>query len=163
MSFQSSGDQESRLRQFVQFLGLPGDAVCLIRSENWDEVLKGVNSRDRRPLVIEFGSGMDYSSLRVWLDSPWRDHNSRAIFFFGSGTTGSYQNPETGFSSGTPRRDRINIPIVSEIRFSDDTLWGPVQSFSLRRRTTIGLSNSGLSQRNTSRSLRQIIASGQSA
>jgi hypothetical protein len=127
MSFQPSGDQESRLRQFVQFLGLPGDGVCFIRSQNWDEVSKGIDSRDPRPLVIEYGSGMDYSSLRVWLDSPWRDHNNRAIFFFGLGATGSYQNPETVFSSGTPRRDQINIPVVSEIRFSDDTLWGPVQ------------------------------------
>jgi hypothetical protein len=127
-SFLVGGDQESKLRQFVQFVGLPADAVRFMRSENWEQILAGVNTRDRRPLVIELGSGMDYPPPQAWLEIPSCDGGDRDIFFFGAGSTGSDQNPEPSSPSETPRQDRVNIPAASEIRFSDDALWGPLQS-----------------------------------
>jgi len=121
------GDQEAKLRRFVQFVGLPEDAVCFMRSENWNRVLTSINSRDRRPLVIECGSGMDCPPLQAWLDIPSCDGGDRDIFFFGPGFTDSYQNPELASLPETPRADRVKIPAPCEIRFSDDPLWGPLQ------------------------------------
>src|SRR6478736_5607915 len=106
-SFSIGDDQEIRLRQLVRFVGLPEDAVCFVRYEDWNQVSNDIDSQDGRPLVIELGSGLDCPLPQAWPDFLQCGRNQRPIFFFGLGSTGSKQNPGPGTPAET-RRDRFN-------------------------------------------------------
>src|SRR6266446_2964449 len=118
MSRSAITDQGTRLRQLIQLFGLPEEAVRFVQFESWDQLASGVD----QPLVVEIAAGMHAPSLRAWLENPQAGAAQRDIFLFGPGFSGSGES-----RSDALKENRGNLPSLSEIRFSDDALWGPLQ------------------------------------
>lgn len=116
------GNQRTRFRQLIQLFGLPQDAVRFVQFESWDQLASGVDYVDQKPLVVEIAAGTHAPSPQAWLENAQAGAARRDIFLFGPGFSGSCES-----RSDALKANRGDLPSLSEIRFSDDALWGPLQ------------------------------------
>jgi hypothetical protein len=123
MSLPASCDQESRLRKLLELVGLPSDSVRFARCGNGDDTLSIVHSRDRRPLVVELAYGLAAESLGALDEISQCGAAQPEIFLFGPAASSSCAHHTP--LHATPAYRHKNS--TSEIRFSDDTLLGPLQ------------------------------------
>ena len=140
--------QESRLFRFAHLIGLPEDALCFLRGENWNDVLSQVDCLDRRPLVIELASGLDAPTPQVWENIARCGADSRYVFLFGR----SSDTPQEPTSFGPPEETDRGF-CLSEICFSDDSLWGPLQGLCERWPLSANISQTLLKASDTWRPL----------
>src|SRR5689334_13916842 len=119
-------DPEARLGPFLRLMGLPEDGVRFLRCDHRPEALSSPRDPDRRPLVVEVASGVGGWPATP-CDNPWHEVGPRDVFLFGTGCLGVYPSEPSGRFPVTSGAERGSTPLRSEIRFSDDELWGPLR------------------------------------